>query len=169
MDFIDSRMTDYLIHNCEKKMGGSEQPVRSIQRTRSKLGRSHSMWAVTMEQSDLRRWHASIQSNFIYSRFRCQVRCHSSSTLVTLGRLSLVLVHFSSTQEPIFLRLCFVSGWIQSHHWMKLCCLSISTCVWFWKNLEGHKLNFPRGRDFLLPQDYWSLKPIICTSCNTTS
>lgn len=165
MNFIDSCVTTWFTTVIKRWVA-----VRSIQKTHSKLGRSHTMlWAVTMEHADLHSWHASIQSNFIYSTYHCQVRCHSSATPVTLGRLPLILVHFSSTQEPIFLGLCFISGWIQSHHWMKLCCLCTSTCVWFWKNLEEHKLNFPWGRDFLLPQDYWSLNPIICTSCNTTS
>lgn len=36
-------LRDYLIRNCEKKMGGSEQPVRSIQKTHSKLGRSRTV------------------------------------------------------------------------------------------------------------------------------
>lgn len=90
-------------------------------------------------------------------RYHCWMRCHSSATPATSGRLPSVIVYISCIQEPIYSGFASWAVGFSLISWMKHPYPFTTMCVWFWKDLEEDKLNFPWGRDFLLPKDYWSL------------
>lgn len=130
-DFVNGLhwfLCDYLIHNYDKKVGVSGQPVRSIQKTPSKAGKvtycAHGLspWSMLTCIADMPMF------NQILSIARVTVR--SDAIQVPLQWLWGVAFGFSLLfQHPgaHFIRLCFVSSWIQSLHWLKLCWLMQNT------------------------------------------
>lgn len=148
-------------HNREKKMGGSEQPVRCTRKTHSKLGRSGTGCGLSPGSMLLRQRSTRAHLQRVSLPGKVTFKCRSSDfgegcpwfqptfpAPRSPGDDLKGLVQLKWFYESIiFLRLCFM-GWIRAHHWMKIRCPFMNT--WFWKDLEEHQLNFPRGRNFLL-------------------